>query len=287
VVRKVNQSTNYPIAPLCCLLGLPRSSYYYQPPEADESALRAAVEAVAGRFPTYGSRRVTEQLQRPPHALSVNRKHIQRLMREMGLQRPVKRRTYRTTDSRHGFPRYPNRVAGLDITHPDQVWVSDITYIRLASEFVFLAVIMDVFTRSIRGWQLSRSLDQFLTLTALQRALASHTPTIHHSDQGVQYAATAYVDLLKHHQVQISMAAQGAPEENPFAERLMRTIKEEEVDLSDYRNFDDALAQIGHFIEAVYQHKRIHSALDYLTPAEFERAYWMTQAEQMSSLSLP
>ena len=283
----VNQSTHHPITPLCRLLELPRSSYYYQPLERDESELRAAIETVAGEFPTYGSRRVAKQVHRAPYEILVNRKHMQRLMREMGLQRPVKRRVYRTTNSRHGFPRHPNRVEGLDITYPDQVWVSDITYIRLASEFVFLAVIMDVFTRSIRGWQLSRSLDQFLTLTALKHALATHTPAIHHSDQGVQYAATAYVDLLRHHQVQISMAAQGAPEENPFAERLMRTIKEEEVDLSDYRNFDDALAQIGHFIEAVYQHKRIHSALDYLTPAEFERAYWMTQAEQMSSLSLP
>ncbi len=281
----VNQSTNYPLTPLCRLLELPRSSYYYQPLEADESELRTAIEAVAGEFPTYGSRRVAKQVGRAPYAIRVNRKHMQRLMREMGLQRPVKRRTYRTTDSRHAFPRYPNRVEGLDITYPDQVWVSDITYIRLASEFVFLAVIMDVFTRSIRGWQLSRSLDQFLTLTALQRALASHTPTIHHSDQGAQYAATAYVALLKHHQVQISMAAQGAPEENPFAERWMRTLKEEEVDLSDYRTFDNARAQIGHFIENVYQLKRIHSALGYLTPVEFERAYWMTQAEQMSSLS--
>ena len=281
----VNQSTHHPITPLCRLLELPRSSYYYQSLAADESELRAATEAVASECPTYGSRRVAKQVGRAPYEITVNRKHMQRLMREMGLQRPVKRRIYHTTDSRHSFPRYPNRVEGLDVTHPDQVWVSDITYIRLASEFVFLAVIMDVFTRSIRGWQLSRSLDQFLTLTALQRALASHTPTIHHSDQGVQYAATAYVSLLKHHQVQISMAAQGAPEENPFAERLMRTIKEEEVDLSDYRTFDDARAQIGHFIEDVYQHKRIHSALGYLTPVEFERAYWMTQAEQMSSLS--
>ncbi len=287
MIRIVSQSESYPIASLCRLLGLSRSSYYYQPRDPDESTLRTAVEAVAAEFPTYGSRRVTEQLHRPPHALSVNRKHIQRLMREMGLQRPVKRRTYRTTDSQHRFPRYPNLVAGLEITYPDQVWVSDITYIRLLSEFVFLAVIMDVFTRGIRGWQLSRSLGQFLTLTALKRALATHTPSIHHSDQGVQYAATAYVELLKHHRVQISMATQGVPEENPYAERLIRTIKEEEVDLSDYHDFQDAFAQIGHFIEDVYQHKRIHSALGYLTPVEFEHAYWVSQSEQMSSLSLP
>jgi len=247
----------------------------------------AAIEAVAGNYPTYGSRRVTQQLRRPPYQLTVNRKYVQRLMRQMGLRRPPKRRKGRTTDSRHSLVRYPNLVDGLEAVYPDQVWVSDITYIRLANEFIFLAIIMDVFTRSIRGWNLSRSLDQYLTLTALERALVDHVPTIHHSDQGVQYAATAYTDLLKQHHVQISMASQGAPEQNPYAERLIRTIKEEEVDLSEYHSFADALAQIGYFIDDVYQKKRIHSALGYLTPVEFESAYWMMQLEQMSSLNLP
>jgi putative transposase len=283
----LHEHDGYSIASLCRLLNLPRSSYYYRPVAKDESQLRAAIETVAGKFPTYGSRRITKQLRRLPHQLIANRKRIQRLMRLMDLQRPVKRRRYRTTNSRHGFPRYPNLVDGLEATYPDQVWVSDITYIRLGSEFVFLAVIMDVFTRSIRGWNLSRWLDQYLTLTALNRALADRVPIIHHSDQGVQYAATGYIDLLKQHRVQISMASQGAPEENPYAERLIRTIKEEEVDLAEYQDFADALMQIGHFIDDVYQKKRIHSALGYLTPAEFESAYWMTQLEQMSSLNFP
>jgi putative transposase len=283
----VHEQEGYPIARLCRLLDLPRSSYYYRPVEKDESELQADIERVAGQFPTYGSRRMVEQLRRWPHRWQVGRHRIRRLMRLMGLQRPVKRHTYRTTHSRHGFARYPNLVQDLQITYPDQVWVSDITYIRLTSEFIFLAVIMDVFTRSIRGWNLGRSLDQFLTLTALERALTDHVPVIHHSDQGVQYAATAYVDLLKQHRVQISMTAQGAPEENPYAERLIRTIKEEEVYLAEYQDFADALMQIKHFIDDVYQKKRIHSALGYLTPAEFESAYWVSTLEHMSSLSLP
>lgn len=155
---------------------------------------------------------------------------------------------------------------------PDQVWVSDITYIRLGQEFIYLAVIMDVFTRAIRGWRLSRSLDVSLSLEALNMALSDSVPQIHHSDQGVQYAATEYVTVLKAHQVAISMAAVGQAEENGYAERLMRTIKEEEVDLSDYQTFADAQGQIRRFLEDVYMTKRIHSSLGYLTPAEFETA---------------
>jgi transposase InsO family protein len=218
--------------------------------------------------------------------MTVNRKRVQRLMRELGLQQPQKRRKFRTTDSQHPYPRYPNLVQDLEVTFPEHVWASDITYVRLQGEFVFLAVVMDVFTRSIRGWELSRSLDQHLTLNALRRALADHVPLIHHSDQGVQYAATAYTDLLTEHGVQISNATVGKAEENGYAERLIRTIKEEEVDLSEYQNFTDAYAQLGHFIEQVYQHKRIHSALGYLTPAEFETAwYHHKQEEHLSSLN--
>ena len=280
------EQEGYPVASLCSLLALPRSSYYYQPVKQDERELREAVEEVASEFVTYGSRRVTQELRRPPHEMIVNRKRIRRVMQEMGLQPVRKRRKRRTTDSRHGFPRYPNVVADLEVTYPDQVWVSDITYIRLHREFVYLAVMMDVFTRTIRGWNLSRWLDQSLTLVALQRALSAHVPYIHHSDQGVQYAANDYVDLLNKHEVLISMAARGAPEENPYAERLIRTIKEEEVYLSDYENFTDAMSQIGHFMDEVYQMKRIHSSLGYLTPIEFEELYWQSQAEQMSSLAI-
>jgi len=205
---------------------------------------------------------------------SVNGKRVRRLMAEMGLQgkAPVRRR--RTTDSRHDFPRYPNLVERLEVTRPDQVWVADITYVRLQEEFVYLAVLMDVFTRRVRGWELGRSLDQGLTLSALRRAMRrGRRPEIHHSDQGVQYAATVYTDLLAGRGVAISMAAVGKPEENGFAERLMRTIREEEVDLSEYRDFADAYGQLGRFLDDVYNRKRIHSSLGYLTPAEFEQQW--------------
>lgn len=239
--------------------------------------MEADLRLECGQHPTYGTRRITHQLRRTPYGYDINRKHTQQMMRCMGLLRPVRRRKYRTTNSDHPYPRYRNLVEKLFISRPDQVWVSDITYIRLGQGFVFLAVIMDVYTRSIRGWALSRSLDGELTLRALRQALEDHCPQIHHSDQGIQYAASSYVQMLRDHQVQISMATVGKAEENGYAERLMRTIKEEEVDLSDYRDFNDAYSQMERFIEDVYMTKRIHSSLGYLTPNEFETAYWLFQ----------
>ena len=271
------KAQGYPLSAACGLLELPRSTYYYQPIERNERALENAIEEVTGKFPTYGTRRVSKQLGRQPHQMVVNRKRAQRIMRDKRLLVPQKRRKRRTTDSEHPYPRYLNLVKDLEITHPEHVWVSDITYIRLMHGFVYLAIIMDVFTRMIRGWCLSRTLDQELTLTALRGALATSAPDIHHSDQGVQYAAYAYTDLLKNHKTRISMAAVGIAEENGYAERVIRTIKEEEVNLSEYLDFNDACQQIGHFIEDVYNHKRIHSSLGYLTPAEFELAYRLTQ----------
>ena len=285
MITQLHQEEKYPLIAWCRLLGLPRSTYYYRTCRRDEAALCGAIETMAAEYPTYGSRRLTALLRRAPYHRVVNRKRVQRLLRQMGLGGQVRHQKHLTTDSQHPYPRYSNLVAGLPVTYPDQVWVSDITYIRLGSEFVYLAVVMDVFTRAIRGWYLYRSLDQELTLTALRRALTYRTPAIHHSDQGVQYAAQTYTELLKRHQVQISMAAAGAAWENAYAERLIRTIKEEEVDLSEYLDFADAYAQIGHFIEQVYQRKRIHSALGYLTPAEYETV-WQQQQAEASSLIL-
>lgn len=264
---------SYPVSLLCDVLGLARSSFYYQPQglRDEDEELARAIETVLGEWPTYGYRRITAQLRRA--GWTVNQKRVRRLLHELGLSgRPPTRRVH-TTASDHAFPRYPNLVGDTAIQRPDQVWVGDITYIRLADDFVYLAVLMDVFTRMIRGWELGRALDQQLTLTALTRALATGAPEIHHSDQGVQYAATAYVDELHKHGVSISMAAIGQPAENGYAERLMRTIKEEEVDLSDYRSFTEAYQYIGRFLDEVYTHKRIHSALGYLTPAEFQHQW--------------
>jgi putative transposase len=279
----LNQEESYPVGVVCELLGLPRSTLYYQPIMANEDGLEAAIDEIARQFPTYGTRRVAHQLRRVPYEIQVNRKRVHRIMTQKELLRPVKRRKKRTTDSEHPYPRYPNLVKDLEIVRPDEVWASDITYVRLKQDFVYLAIILDVFTRTIRGWCLSRLLDQELTLTALRSALQTSQPDIHHSDQGVQYAAYAYIDLLKVHGVQISMAAVGKAEENGYAERFMRTIKEEEVDLSEYRDFTDALDQIGHFIEEVYNHKRIHSSLGYLTPVEFELAYRLALTQPIKS----
>ncbi len=282
--RRLKEQEGYPVSAICRVLDVARSTVYYERQPKDEQALRAAVEQVCGTFPTYGSRRVAMQLRRQPYQMRVNRKRAQRIMRAMGLQGRVRRRQMRTTDSRHDYPRYANLVKGVQAVYPDHIWVADITYIRLQSEWVYLAVIMDMYTRAIRGWQLSRSLDKQLALTALRCALAEHVPTIHHSDQGSQYAATDYIDLLAQHHVQVSMSAAGTPQDNGYAARLIRTIKEEEVYLSDYRNFAEAYTQIGHFIEDVYQTKRIHSALGYLTPVEFEATWVQPGVEQMSSL---
>ena len=265
---------SYPVGLVCQMLEIPRSTYYYRPKPRDDSALKAAIEGVVADWPTYGYRRVTAQLRR--EGWRVNRKRIYRLMREMSLQATKKRRKRRTTDSRHGFPRYPNLVQDLKILYPDQIWAADITYIRLLREFVYLAVVMDIFTRSVRGWHLGRSLDQTLTLSALEKALELGKPQIHHSDQGIQYATTAYVRRLREAGVRISMADVGEAAQNGHVERLIRTIKEEEVYLADYIDYHDAYRQIGRFLEDTYMHKRIHSALGYLTPVEFV-VQWKTQ----------
>ena len=266
----------YPIELLCRALNYARSSYYYRRRPRDEDALRLRLRETQGQWPTYGYRRLTAQLQREGLAISQNR--VRRLRKLMHVQAKTKAKKHRTTNSQHPFPRYPNLVQELAVTHPDQVWVCDISYIVLKHDCVYLAVIMDVYTRCIRGWHLSRSLDQTLTLTALRVALHDQVPEIHHSDQGVQYAATAYTELLTTHHVQISMAEVGEAWQNGYAERLMRTIKEEEVDLSDYDDYHDAYQQLGHFLDEVYMHKRIHSSLGYLTPAEFESQWRAHQA---------
>lgn len=275
MITLLHAEQQYPLQLLCEVLDYPRSSYYYGAQPRDDSRLRTTIREVQGQWPTYGYRRITEQLRR--EGTPVNSKRVRRLRRLMDLQAKFKAKKRRTTNSAHGFPRYPNLVHELEVTHPDQVWVADITWIHLRREDVYLAVIMDVFTRSIRGWCLSRSLDHTLTCTALFRALRSHTPPeIHHSDQGVQYAAAEYTDLLRAHQVQISMAEVGEAWQNGYAERLIRTIKEEEVNLSEYEDYHDALRQLGRFLDEVYMHKRIHSSLGYLTPVEFE-SQWLAQ----------
>jgi len=269
---------------LCETLDVHRCNLCHGPRPDEDRPVKDALRELAGAWPTYGYRRLTVMLRRA--GLKVNAKRVRRLMHELGICGEAPKRTPRTTNSRHPYPRFPNLVEGLKAERPEQVWVADITSIRLRKEFVYLSMLMDMFTRCIRGWHLGRSLEQGLTLTALERAFAGGRPEIHHSDQGVQYAAAAYVDMLKSREVRIRMASVGEPEENGDAERLMRTIKEEEVDLSEYEDFDDAMRGLGRFLDDVYNRKRIHSSLGYLTPAEFEQQ-WIGIQRSQGSVTTP
>ncbi|NJN57206.1 MAG: IS3 family transposase [Leptolyngbyaceae cyanobacterium SL_5_9] len=266
-------SQKYPVVTLCEVLNYPRSQIYYEPQSpVDETEVKAAIVKLCGRHPTYGyRRRISAMLKRQGY--EINHKRVTRLMRELGLMGKPQVKRKCTTNSTHASKRYPNLVMNLAIERPDQVWVGDITYIRLQQEFVYLSVLTDVLTRSIRGWHLARSMDVSLTITALNKGLAKGRPEIHHTDQGVQYAANEHMRLLQQQGVKLSMAEVGQAWQNGYAERLMRTIKEEEVDLSEYRNFTEAYEQIEQFLENVYMKKRIHSSLNYLTPDEYEKKW--------------
>ena len=202
-------------------------------------------------------------------------------MHELGIAGAAHQRKPQTTNSEHAYPLFPNLVQGLEVTRPEQLWVAECTYIRLRKEFIYLAVIMDVFTRCIRGWHLSRSLEHELKIVALRRAFEGGRPEIHHSDQGVQYAATAYADLLKSREVELSMANVGEPKENGYAKRLMRTFKEE-VDLSECEDLADAWRQLGRFLDDLYNTKHIHSSLGYLTRSELEQQWVASQCALMN-----
>jgi transposase InsO family protein len=243
----------------------------------DDLELRAQIQSIALEMRSYGYRPITAELHR--RGLNVNHKRVLRLLREDNLLCLRKRPFVTTTDSRHKLTVYPNLAPQLVLSNINQLWVADITYIRLRREFIYLAVLLDAYSRYCIGWALARVIDAQLTLTALQMALATRTiqPELtHHSDRGVQYAAADYVAILQQHKIQISMSRTGNPYDNAKAERFMRTLKYEEIYMNDYDTLSEVRASVQHFIEAVYNQKRLHSALGYLPPAEFEASLSQT-----------
>jgi putative transposase len=279
VITQVHQdSPERSISQLCETLQVSRSWYYERQsrPETSEAdvELRDAIECIILEFAGYGYRRVTHALKRA--GWLANHKRVLRIMREESLLCQLKRQFVHTTDSQHPSQVYPNLVKGMIIEAPDVVWVADLTYIRLPSTFVYLAAILDAYSRKCVGWKLSRRIDTQLTLGALEAALAVRcvkAGLIHHSDRGVQYASTEYVARLQSIEAQISMEALGNPSDNAKAESFFKTLKREEVYLKQYHTFQEAEDNIRQFIEDVYNTKRLHSSLGYLPPTEFEEAF--------------
>jgi transposase InsO family protein len=265
------------VKPLCATVELSRASYYRSlrtPAWAPETmVLRDQLQKTALQFPAYGYRRITRELQRRGHRM--NHKRVLRMMRQDNLL-CLRRKSYlRTTDAGHPFPVFPNLAATLVPTAINQLWVADITYIRLRAEFVYLAVVLDVYSRRVVGWSLGRTLEAELALMALRVALQRRRPgagLVHHSDRGVQYACGAYTALLAEHGVRGSMSRRGNPYDNAFAESFMKTLKYEEVYRNEYADLAEAQSSIGEFIEKVYNRERLHSALGYRPPVEFETA---------------
>jgi transposase InsO family protein len=261
-----------------------RAGYYRwqsSSPVADPDLdLRDEIQRIALEFPSYGWPRITAELKR--RGWEANHKRVYRIMREDNLLCLRRRKFVVTTDSNHSRRVYPNLARGMMLTGLDQLWVADITYIRLETEFVYLAVVLDAYSRRVIGWALERTLEEELTLAALRMALDRRIPApglVHHSDRGIQYAAHDYTDLLKDHQITISMSRKGNPYDNAACESFMKTLKYEEVHRQEYRDLAEARASIEHFLERVYNQKRLHSALGYRPPVEFERALRLRSAE--------
>ena len=268
---------------LCQAAGVSRAGYYrfLARPQPKEAAmdLRSQIQRVALRWPAYGYRRVHAELLR--QGWTVNHKCVLRWMRADNLLCLRRRKFILTTDSKHGLPIYPNLADGMVLTDIDQLWVADITYIRLQVEFVYLAVLLDAFSRRCIGWALQRTLEAALVLEALRMALKQRRPQpglVHHSDRGVQYASQDYRAQLEQHGIRSSMSRVANPYDNARAESFIKTLKYEEVYRTEYRNLQEAKASIGEFLEKIYNQERLHSALGYRPPLEFERSLRLSPA---------
>ncbi len=269
-----------------------RSGFYRfsdtEPGPDPDMDLRDAIQKIAVEWPSYGRPRITAELRR--RGWEVNAKRVYRLMREDKLLCVRKRKFVVTTDSNHGRKVYPNLAWDMVLTATDQLWRADITYIRLRDEFVFLAVILDAYSRRVIGWALDRAMEDSLTLTALRMALARRVVQaglVHHSDRGTQYASNDYTDLLQANGITISMSRKGNPWDNAACESFMKTLKYEEVLRNEYRDLTEARASIREFLEKVYNQKRLHSALGYLPPVEFEANLAAQNRKDAASRQLP
>jgi len=266
-----------PVSKACYHLNISRQAHYkwQQKGSMADVPLRSAIHDIALEFPKYGYRRITAELHRRGQV--VNHKKVLRIMHEENLLcKPKKKFRVTTTDSNHEYPTYPNLAKKMIITRINQLWVADITYIHLTERHVYLAVIIDIFSRKCIGWELSRRIDADLVLNALDMAIKARVHLgidglIHHSDQGVQYACNEYVDLLERVGIQVSMSRKGNPYDNAFAESFMKTLKAEEVYLKEYKTFEEAYNNIKEFIDIVYNKKRLHSSIGYVPPEEFEK----------------